>query len=248
LTTNQIAPKKKSVAYTRVPSLLHRDHPPRLQPNGTRRTIAVAIASADLVTLSGLTSIIGAQDEFEVVHSEHDIDASLAALDEHRPDVYVIESCFDGDCVLETIERAAGPVPVLIVSRHRTALVLQRALHSGASGFIRLEASPAMLGEAILRVVSGSVYLDPSLGAELAERRGLHVLSDRELDVLHLVAIGHTTSEIATALYISERTVEACRASLKHKLDLRTKAQIHAYAWDKGLITGCTCVPVPGAN
>ncbi|MCC3765514.1 response regulator transcription factor [Glycomyces sp. TRM65418] len=201
-----------------------------------------------MVTLHGLTSIIGAQDEFEVVHSERDIDVSLSALAEHRPDVYVIESCFGGDCVLETVVRAACPVPVLIVSRHRSALVLQRAMRHGARGYIPLEARPSMLGEAMLRIVSGSVYLDPGLGAELAERRGIHTLSERELDVLHLVAIGHTTAEIAASLYVSERTVEACRSSLKSKLGLRTKAQIHAYAWNKGLITACSCVPVPGAG
>ncbi|WP_051325224.1 response regulator transcription factor [Glycomyces tenuis] len=241
---NRAALAPKTSAPVRNPAFL--EHP--RHPTGaaeTHQTIAVAVASPETVTLSGLAAVIGEQDDFKVVHTECDIEVSLISLDERRPDVLVTESCFAGSCVLETIERATPPVPVVVFSHHRSTLVLRRALQCGVSGFVTREASAATLHEAIRRVASGSVYVDPTLGAELAEHHGLHGLTARELDVLHLVATGHTTAEIAASLYVGERTVEACRASLKQKLGLSTKAQIHAYARDKGMLADCSCVPVP---
>ncbi|GAB3996769.1 hypothetical protein GCM10029992_17780 [Glycomyces albus] len=172
------------------------------------------MASAEPVTLSGLVAVFGARDDFDVVHTCSDIDLALAALAERRPDVLAVESCFGGVCVLEAIDRASPPVPVLVVSRHRSPLVLSRALRCGAKGFVSRESSAEALLAALGSVAAGSAYMEPSLVAELAEH-SVPGLTERELGVLYLVAIGYTSTEIAGALYISARTVEACRASIR---------------------------------
>ena len=208
------------------------------------RTTTVAVASAEPVTLSGLVAVFGTRDDFDVVHAHSEITPALDALSVHRPDVFAVESCFKGVCVLEAIRHASQEVPVLVISKHRSPLVLRRALQCGARGFVSRASSADALLDALGSVASDSTYMEPGLVAELAERSVLPGLTERELGVLYLVAVGYTSAEIAGTLHISPRTVEACRASIRGKLGLKSRAQIHSFANEQGMLSGCDCVPV----
>lgn len=218
--------------------------PSRTRPEQPSRATTVMVASAEPVTLSGLASVIGGRDEFDVIHTESDITAVLESLPERYPDVLAAESCFEGVCVLDVVKQAAQTVPVLVVSRHRSPLALRRALQCGAKGFVSRESSAEALITALGSVASGSAYMEPGLVAELAEHSTLPALTERELSVLYLVAIGYTSAETAATLHISARTVEACRASIRDKLGLKSRAQVHSYAEAQGLLANCGCVPV----
>ena len=172
----------------------------RLGAGKAPRTTTVAVASSEPVTLSGLVSVFDARDDYDVVHTCSDIELALAASTEHRPDVLAVESCFSGVCVLEDIDRVPPTVPVLVVSRHRSPLVLSRALRCGAKGFVSRESSAEALLAALVSVASGSAYMEPSLVAELAEHSVLPGLTERELGVLYLVATGYTSAEIAVRI------------------------------------------------
>jgi DNA-binding NarL/FixJ family response regulator len=116
---------------------------------------------------------------------------------------------------------------------------VRQAISAGASGYVPKRASDAHLVEAIHCVSAGERYLDPALGPQLIDpddAPALSPLSDRERDVLHLLALGHTNQEIATKLYISPRTVDTHRAQIMRKLRLQTRAELVLFALTQGLI------------
>jgi two-component system, NarL family, response regulator NreC len=117
----------------------------------------------------------------------------------------------------------------------------RRALRAGAAGYVLKEAADSELVEAIRRAAAGETYLTPSLGAALAAAPPAPAgppddLSEREVEVLRLIALGHTNSEIAGQLYLSVRTVESHRAHIQQKLRLSTRAELVRYALDRGLL------------
>jgi two-component system response regulator NreC len=119
----------------------------------------------------------------------------------------------------------------------------RRALRAGAVGYVLKEAADAELVEAIRRAAAGGTYLNPSLGARLATipehpSGPPDGLSDREVDVLRLIALGHTNAEIGEQLFLSVRTVETHRAHIQQKLGRSTRAELVRYALDQGLLDG----------
>lgn len=208
-------------------------------PPASRLTIAVSVG--DAVTLSGLEGMFGSEDDLNVIQSGHDFEASLSFVKQFHPNVFLTESCFDGNCILERLRQASVSTPVVVFTAHASANAVRHALTCGIQGYLTRDADSAKLCEAVRQVAKGSTYIDPRLSAELARQRCTNDLTSRESDVLRLFATGHTTSEIAKRLYVSNRTVEACRSSLKRKLGLSTRAQLHAYAQNKGYLTRCSC-------
>jgi two-component system response regulator NreC len=121
----------------------------------------------------------------------------------------------------------------------REAAFARHALSAGAIGYVLKEAADDELMEAMRRAAAGESYLNPRLGAQLASEPppGLpHDLSQRELDVLRLIALGHTNAEIAEQLFLSVRTIETHRAHIQHKLSLTSRAELVGYALQHGLI------------
>jgi two-component system response regulator NreC len=116
----------------------------------------------------------------------------------------------------------------------------REAMRAGALGYVLKEAADAELVEAVRMAAGGGTYLHPRLGARLAaepdRNAAKDALTDREREVLKLIALGHTNSEVAAQLYLSVRTVESHRAHIQQKLQLQTRAELVRYALDNGLI------------
>src|SRR5204862_5892212 len=115
---------------------------------------------------------------------------------------------------------------------------VREAMQAGASGYVLKEAADEELVKAIRLAASGQTYLQPALGAKLAaEPEGPALeLSDRESEVLRLIALGHTNAEIAEQLYLSVRTVESHRAHIQQKLRLTKRAELVKYALQHGIV------------
>ena len=139
--------------------------------------------------------------------------------------------------------KEAPEATVLVLSMQDDPRYVREAFEAGASGYVLKEAADVEVVEAIREVAGGRRYVHPALGARLvaadAEERAradADPLSDREREVLRLLALGHTNQEIAKMLYLSVRTVETHRAHIMQKLRLTTRAELVRYAIDTGLL------------
>jgi DNA-binding NarL/FixJ family response regulator len=159
----------------------------------------------------------------------------------HQPDVIVLDVLLPGKGGIELIAELLEVSPqskVLMLSSSAEPGTVERALEAGATGYSIKRATDTDLIAAVQAVAAGSNYVHPELGAALAtgRRTATGPLSPRELDVLRLVALGHTNQEIAKELFISTRTTEMHRASIMRKLHFDTRAQLVNYALANGLI------------
>jgi DNA-binding NarL/FixJ family response regulator len=159
----------------------------------------------------------------------------------HQPDVIVLDVLLPGKGGIELIPELLEVSPqskVLMLSSSAEAGTVERALEAGATGYSIKRATDTDLIAAVQAVAAESNYVHPELGAALAtgRRAATGPLSPRELDVLRLVALGHTNQEIAKELFISTRTTEMHRASIMRKLHFDTRAQLVNYALANGLI------------
>jgi DNA-binding NarL/FixJ family response regulator len=137
------------------------------------------------------------------------------------------------------LSQVAPSAKVLVVSSQNAPTSVRQALAAGASGYLPKHASDGDLVTAIRHVAAGGRYVDPDLGAQLVVADGvpaLEPLSERERDVLHLLALGYTNPEIGKKLFISVRTVDTHRAHIMRKLRLATRAELVLFALANGLI------------
>lgn len=206
-------------------------------------SITIALADDHAVVRAGLRMLLDAQPDFEVVAETGDVESTRRSLLGHRPDVLVLDLNLRG-------ERSIPAIPSLLEASPQTAIVVltmqeepafaREALQAGARGYVLKDAADSELVRAVRLAAEGETYLQPELGARLAaepprqERPG--DLTPRELDVLRLIALGHTNAEIGSMLYLSVRTVESHRANILAKLGLSTRAQLVRYALEHRLI------------
>lgn len=135
--------------------------------------------------------------------------------------------------------RAACPgLAVLALSADERPLRVREALEAGIGGYVLKDSGPAEIRRALDAVVAGEEYLQPDVGARLSSERAPDGLSNRELDVLVLVAEGLTSREIAERLHLSPRTIESHRARLRLKIQCGMRAELVAYAQAHGLLRG----------
>jgi len=159
-----------------------------------------------------------------------------------RPDVVLLDLVLprtNGVDVIPPRLRVTPAPKVLVVSSHTQPTSVRQAITAGARGYVPKRASDTELIEAIRQVAAGERYVDPELGAQLVVADGqpaLEPISDRERDVLHLLALGYTNHEISKKLYISRRTVDTHRAHIMRKLRLDTRAELVLFALANGLI------------
>jgi two-component system, NarL family, response regulator NreC len=159
-----------------------------------------------------------------------------------EPDLVLIDLLLPRKSGYEAIPEILEASPesrVLVVSSQTGPTAVRQAISAGAHGYVPKRASDTEVIEAIRRVAAGERYVDPDLGAQLVVAEGvpeLEPLSDRECDVLHLLALGHTNQEIGKTLFISVRTVDTHRAHIMRKLQLRTRAELVLFALAHGLI------------
>jgi DNA-binding NarL/FixJ family response regulator len=159
-----------------------------------------------------------------------------------QPDIVLLDLILprrSGYDVIPELLRVSPRARILVVSSQTQPSSIRQAILAGASGYISKRASDAELIQAISAVAAGAQYVSPELGVRLVaadESPALDPISDRERDVLHLLALGYTNQEIAEKVFVSVRTVESHRAQIMRKLSLRSRAELVLFALSNGLI------------
>jgi two-component system response regulator NreC len=201
--------------------------------------ITVVIADDHAVVRQGLRLLLEAEQDLAVIGEASNVQEVQAVLREAAPAVLVLDLHMGPELSLATLSdlRAASPATaVVILTMDDDPAFVQPAWAAGAAGYVLKEASRAELVRAIRTVGSGGRYLDPAIGGWALSGAEDEVLSERELEVLRLVALGYTNSEIAKRMYISPRTVETHRANLQSKLRLNGRPELVRYALEHGVI------------
>src|SRR5262245_52884694 len=208
--------------------------------------IRVLVVDDHAVVRAGLRRVLDGEPDIETVAEAPNAERAVFEAMEHRPDVVLMDVVMPGKSGIEGMPAVLQAVPearVLVLSMQDDPRYVHEAFAAGASGYVLKEAADTEVVAAVRAVAAGERYLHPALGARLIaaeaeERRRAEAdpLSDREREVLRLLALGHTNQEIASQLYISVRTAETHRAHIMQKLNLSTRAELVRYALDEGLL------------
>jgi two-component system, NarL family, response regulator NreC len=207
-------------------------------------TIRVVIADDHAVVRSGLRMLLDSQEGLQVVAEAGDVPTAMQVIRAHRPTVAVLDLNMPGGSSLEAIRALRESTPesaIVVLTMQDDPAFAREALQGGALGFVLKEAADEELLEAVKLAARGETYLNPRVGARLAAQPPAPAgppdgLSERELEVLRLIALGHTNVEIGERLYLSTRTVETHRAHIQQKTRASTRAELVRYAIDHGLI------------
>jgi two-component system response regulator NreC len=207
--------------------------------------ITIVLADDHAVVRSGLRMVLDREAGFEVVSEAGDAESAVRTVLGHKPSVLVLDLNMPGELTsLEAIPRVGEVSPdtrVVVLTMQEDPEFARQALRAGAAGYVLKEAADDELVEAVRRVAGGGTYLNPTLGATLAAAPPQPSgppddLTEREVEVLRLIALGHTNAEIAAQLYLSVRTVESHRAHIQQKLGRSTRAELVRYALDHGFV------------
>jgi two-component system, NarL family, response regulator NreC len=213
---------------------------PEAEGNGDKTTIVLADDHA--VVRSALRMLLEAEPGFEVVAEAGDGPSAVRYARGHKPTVLVLDLNMPGPSGLESIpaiNEASPDTRIVVLTMQAETAFARQALQAGVAGYVLKEAAEDELVTAIRTAARGETYLQPALGARLAaepEAGAEDDLSEREIEVLRRIALGHTNSEIAEQLFLSIRTVESHRAHIQQKLDLTTRSELVRYALDHGLV------------
>ena len=208
--------------------------------------IRAVIVDDHAVVRSGIRRVLDAEADIEVVGEAADAREAVFETRAQKPDVVLVDVVMPGKSGIEAIPELLKEAPaakVLVLSMQDDPRYVREAFAAGASGYVLKEAADTDVVAAVREVAAGGSYVHPALGARMvaadaAERKRAEAdpLSDRERDVLRLLALGHTNQEIAKMLYISVRTAETHRAHIMQKLRLQTRAELVRHALDHGLL------------
>jgi DNA-binding NarL/FixJ family response regulator len=212
---------------------------------GSTRPIRVVIADDHEVVRDGLRALVNAQPGLEVVGEARDGQEAWQKSCALAPDVLVLDVSMPrvgGTEATERISRDCPGVKVVALTMHEERGYVLRLLKAGAAGYVLKRAATADLVQAIHAVVEGRRYVDPSLAGELlggSESRrpdaaSIAGLTDREREVLRLLALGHSNKGVAADLEISVKTVETHRANGMHKLGLTSRVALVRFAAAEG--------------
>jgi two-component system response regulator NreC len=204
--------------------------------------IRLVLADDHAVVRSGLRMLLDSESEFEVVAEASNIEDARRYVRGHHHKVLVLDLNMPGGSSLEAIPAILAESPgtaIVVLTMQQEPAFAREALRAGALGYVLKEAADDELVLAVRRAAAGDSYLNPKLGARIASEPPPGPpddLSEREVDVLRLIALGHTNAEIAEQLYLSVRTVETHRAHIQQKLRLTSRAELVGYALERGLI------------
>jgi two-component system response regulator NreC len=207
--------------------------------------ITIVLADDHAVVRSGLRLVLERAGGFEVVSEAGDAESALRTVLGYKPRILVLDLNMPGELTsLDAIPRVQEVSPttrVVVLTMQEDPEFARRALRAGAAGYVLKEAADDELVDAVRSVAGGGSYLNPRVGALLAaappEPSGPpDDLTEREVDVLRLIALGHTNVEIAGELFLSVRTVESHRAHIQQKLRRTTRAELVRYALDHGFV------------
>ncbi len=205
--------------------------------------IRVVIVDDHAVVRRGLRQILDAEEGLEVVAEASDLGGARRYTRGHHPDVLVLDLNLPEGRSLDAIPEIRSECPdtqIVVLTMQNEPAYARQALSVGALGYVLKEAAEAELVEAVRRAAVGDTYLNPRLGARVAVEPPPGPpdgLSERELEVLRMIALGHTNAEIADELFLSVRTVETHRAHIQQKLRVSSRSELVRYALEHKLVT-----------
>lgn len=198
--------------------------------------IRLVLADDESLTRGAVGALLGLESDLVVVGEAGTGDEAVAAIEQHRPDVAVLDVEMPGRDGAEVAQWVAAHVPstrCIILTRHARPGVLRRALAAGAAGFVTKSAPASVLAEVIRRVHRGGRYVDPDLAMTALMTEDCP-LTDRELDVLRNVRTSGTAADIAERVHLSPGTVRNYLSSAMHKLGAGTRLEAVEHARDHG--------------
>jgi two-component system response regulator NreC len=206
--------------------------------------ITIVIADDHQVVRSGLKLLLDSEEDFEVVAEAGDVDAATRSVLGYKPDVLVLDLNMPDGSSLPAIPKMLDNSPgtnIVVLTMQEDPAFAREALQAGARGYVLKEAAENELVEAVRMAADGRTYLHPELGAKIAAEPPQPTgppddLTEREVDILRLIALGHTNAEIAEQLFLSVRTVESHRARVQQKTGLTTRAELVRYALDNDIV------------
>jgi two-component system, NarL family, response regulator NreC len=208
--------------------------------------VRVLVVDDHAVVRAGLRLLIDAEPDLETVGEAGDVRGAIFETRANKPDLVLLDVTMPGESGLEGIPKLLhehADVKILILSMEDDPRYVREAFAAGASGYVLKEAVDAEVVTAIREVAGGGRYVHPELGARLvsadadaAREAEEDPLSEREHEVLRLLALGFTNQEIAKQLFISVRTAETHRAHVMQKLRLASRAELVRYALARGLL------------
>lgn len=212
--------------------------------------IKVLVADDHAILRSGLRMLIDAQPDMSVVAEAQDGDEAIEAARNTKPDVVILDITMPqrgGMNAIAEMLKDNGSVRILLLTMHEEPAYLRTAIAAGASGYVLKKSVDANLLAAIRAVNRGRTYVDSELASELIEqnlpdrtqegRGATYALSERELQVLKLVAEGFSSREIAEQILVGTKTVETYRGRFAEKLGLTSRADVVRYALEVGLLS-----------
>jgi DNA-binding NarL/FixJ family response regulator len=204
--------------------------------------IRVLVTDDHAVFRRGVAALLEREGDMSAVGEAATADQVVSKSRALQPDVILLDAVMprkSGFDALPELRKVAPEARVLMLSMQTSPSAIRHALNAGAAGYVSKHASDTDLLDAIRRVAGGSRYVDPGLGGDLVVSDAAALtqgISERERDVLFLLALGYTNQQIATMLFISPRTVDTHRAHIMQKLSLETRAELVLYALANGLI------------
>lgn len=201
----------------------------------------ILVADDHRVVRKGLRLLLEMQAGLQVVGEASTGPEAVALARRLKPDLIILDLAMPSGAGMESLQALAREARVLVLTMHDDIEYVRGVLQAGGSGYVLKEAADTDLLAAIEAVAAGKTYVYPTLAAALlqvtpAQREETASLSPRELEVLKLVALGHTNQEIADLLKVGVRTVETYKERLCEKLGLHTRPELVRYALDRRLI------------
>jgi len=199
------------------------------------------LADDHTVVRSALRLLLDAENDLSVVAEAGNAEEATRYCLGHKPTVLVLDLNMPGEPGLQAIPkiREASPTTeIVVLTMQDDPAFAREAMQAGVLGYVLKEAADGELVNAIRMAATGRTYLQPELGARLASEPAemSDELSERELEILRLIALGHTNAEIAEKLFLSVRTVESHRAHIQQKLRMTKRSELVRYALERGLL------------
>ena len=205
--------------------------------------ITIVLADDHRVVRSGLRVLLESDGRFAVLGEAGDVADTVEQVRDRRPRVLVLDLNMGGESSLDAIPQLRADWPetqIVVLTMQEDPAFARAALRAGALGYVLKDAADDELTNAVVLAARGQTYLNPQLGARLAAQPAEDPppdnLSPRETEVLTLIALGHTNTEIAASLFLSVRTVESHRSHIQQKIGLTNRAELVGYARERGLL------------